>query len=91
MIEAMACGTPVIAYNCGSVPEVIEDGLTGFIVRGQDAAIAAVRRLAELDRRRVRAQFELRFSATAMARRYLALYEGSIAQAESELPLLQTA
>ena len=74
MIEAMACGTPVIAYDCGSVPEVIEDGLTGFIVRSDEQAIAAVGRLQGLDRRAIRLRFEQRFSATAMARRYLDLY-----------------
>ena len=74
MIEAMACGAPVIAYECGSVPEVIEDGVTGFIVRDDAAAVAAVGRLASLDRLAVRQRFEQRFSATAMARRYLDLY-----------------
>ncbi len=93
MIEAMACGAPVVAFNHGSVPEVIEHGRTGFIVGSTDEAIRSVRRLGELDRRRIRAQFELRFSATAMARRYLALYERAVASADSEtdIPLLQTA
>ena len=76
MIEAMACGAPVIAYDCGSVPEVIEPGLTGFIVHNQAEALAALDRLGELDRRQVRRRFELRFSAVAMARRYLDLYAG---------------
>jgi glycosyltransferase involved in cell wall biosynthesis len=74
MIEAMACGTPVIAYACGSVPEVIEDGVTGFIVNNDAEAIAAVPRLAGLDRLTVRRRFEHRFSATAMARRYVDIY-----------------
>jgi glycosyltransferase involved in cell wall biosynthesis len=74
MIEAMACGTPVVAYACGSTPEVIEDGVTGFLVRDLDAACAATRAAAGLDRARVRQRFEARFSATAMARRYLDLY-----------------
>ncbi len=91
MIEAMACGAPVVAYGCGSVPEVIEDGLTGFIVDGKDAAVDAVRRALQLDRRRIRAQFELRFSATAMARRYLDIYEEAVVPTQSNLPLLQTA
>jgi glycosyltransferase involved in cell wall biosynthesis len=74
MIEAMACGTPVIAYDCGSVPEVIEHGVTGFIVRTDAEAVEAVRRLPELDRAAIRRRFEERFSATAMAQRYLDLY-----------------
>lgn len=74
MIEAMACGTPVIAYDCGSVPEVIEDGLTGFIVRDEAQAVDAVRRLPSLDRSAIRRRFEESYSATAMAGRYLDLY-----------------
>jgi glycosyltransferase involved in cell wall biosynthesis len=74
MIEAMACGTPVVAYDCGSVPEVVEHGVTGFIVRDDEQAIAALGRVGELDRARVRRRFEARFSAIAMARRYLDLY-----------------
>jgi glycosyltransferase involved in cell wall biosynthesis len=74
MIEAMACGTPVVAYGCGSVPEVVDDGVTGFIVRDEDEAVAAVARTATLNRHEVRRRFEERFSATAMARRYLDLY-----------------
>ena len=76
MIEAMACGTPVIAWNCGSVPEVIDDDVTGFIVESMDEAVAAVGRIGELRRTAVRARFETRFSALAMARRYAALYAG---------------
>jgi glycosyltransferase involved in cell wall biosynthesis len=76
MIEAMACGAPVIAYGCGSVPEIVEEGLTGFIVQDEDEAAAAVSRLDRLDRRAIRRRFEERFSATAMARRYLDLYAG---------------
>ena len=74
MIEAMACGTPVIAWNCGSVPEVVEPGVTGYIVSSDEEALEAIRRTAELDRRRVRASFERRFTATVMARAYLAVY-----------------
>jgi glycosyltransferase involved in cell wall biosynthesis len=85
MIEAMACGTPVIAYACGSVPEVVEDGLTGFIVRNEDEAAAAVERLATLDRMAIRRRFEERFSATAMAQRYLDLYERRVAPAEADV------
>lgn len=80
MIEAMACGTPVIAWDCGSVPEVVEDGLTGFIVRSEAEAVQAVQRAPSLDRRAIRARFEERFSATAMARRYLEIY-GRLEQA----------
>ncbi|HEX7885008.1 MAG TPA: glycosyltransferase family 4 protein [Phenylobacterium sp.] len=75
MIEAMACGTPVIAWDRGSVPEIVEHGLTGFIVRSEAEAREAVGRLPELDRRAVRARFEQRFSAQAMARRYLEIYQ----------------
>jgi len=74
MIEAMACGTPVIAYRCGSVPEVIDDGVTGFVVDSVPAAVAAVERAAALDRRRVRQRFEERFSVARMAERYLEVY-----------------
>ncbi len=74
MIEAIATGTPVIAYPCGSVPEVIEDGVTGFIADGIDAAVGAVRRLGEIDRRGVRRRFETRFTAARMAADYITLY-----------------
>ncbi len=74
MIEAMACGTPVIAWRMGSVPEVIDDGVTGAIVDSIDAAVAAVDRVGALSREAVRAQFEHRFSATRMARDYVELY-----------------
>ena len=74
MIESMACGTPVIAFNCGSVPEVMDDGLTGFIVSNEDEAVAAIDRLGELDRAKVRLQFDRRFTARRMAQDYLDLY-----------------
>jgi glycosyltransferase involved in cell wall biosynthesis len=74
MIEAMACGTPVIAWPCGSVPEVIEDGKTGFIVDNEDAAVAAIEALGRIDRRAVRHSFEQRFTAGAMAKRYVDVY-----------------
>ncbi|WP_298884973.1 glycosyltransferase family 4 protein [uncultured Bradyrhizobium sp.] len=70
MIEAMACGTPVIAYRSGSVPEVVEDCITGFIVEGEEQAIEAVKKAVRLDRRKVRARFEERFLASRMAREY---------------------
>lgn len=74
MIEAMACGTPVIAYENGAVPEVLEDGVTGFIVRNEREAIEAVRRIGTLDRDRIRAEFDRRFTAHHMAQNYLKLY-----------------
>jgi len=74
MIEAMACGTPVIAWRCGSVPEVVDDGITGWIVESIDEAVAAVARTDLIDRARVRAVFEERFSATRMASDYVAIY-----------------
>ena len=75
MIEAMACGTPVIAFNRGSVPEVMDDGVSGFVVESEAAAIAAVGRLGQLDRGGVRRQFERRFTARRMAEDYVELYE----------------
>jgi glycosyltransferase involved in cell wall biosynthesis len=75
MIEAMACGTPVVATRCGSVPEIIEPGVTGFIVDSEEQAVEAVHRLDALDRRKVRAMFERRFTARRMAEDYLRLYE----------------
>jgi glycosyltransferase involved in cell wall biosynthesis len=75
MIEAMACATPVIAYAAGSVPEVIEDGLTGFVVNGVDEAAAAARQAGRLYRPSIRARFEERFSASAMAREYVNIYK----------------
>jgi len=75
MIESMACGTPVIGFRRGSVPEVIEDGLTGFIVDGVDEAIAACAKLETLDRARIRARFEDRWTSRRMAEDYISLYE----------------
>ncbi len=74
MIEAMACGTPVIAFNRGSVPEVVDEGVTGFIVEDEKSAIGAVYRLSELSRAGVRKRFEERFTARRMAQDYLAVY-----------------
>jgi glycosyltransferase involved in cell wall biosynthesis len=74
MIEAMACGTPVIAFPCGSVREVIDDGVTGFVVNGVDEAVQAVSSVRDLDRNRCRRQFERRFSAQRMAEDYLEVY-----------------
>jgi len=74
MIEAMACGTPVIAFNRGSVPEVLTDGLTGFIVEDAAGAIAAVDKLGDLSRGTVRATFEANFTARRMAADYVSVY-----------------
>jgi len=75
MIEAIACGTPVLAYRRGSVTEVIEHGVTGFIVDGEDDALAHAARMGELDRRRCRTVFEQRFSTQRMARDYVKVFE----------------
>jgi glycosyltransferase involved in cell wall biosynthesis len=75
MIEAMACGTPVIAYRWGSVPEIIDDGVTGFIVDDLEAAVEAVPKVRDLDRSLCRRRFEERFSATRMAQDYLTIYQ----------------
>ena len=75
MIEALACGTPVIAYGRGSVPEVLEDGVTGWIVAGRDDAIQAIAQVSTLSRRRCRQTFEERFSATQMTQDYLRIYQ----------------
>jgi glycosyltransferase involved in cell wall biosynthesis len=74
MIEAMACGTPVIAFRSGSVAEVVDDGVTGFVVDDEAQAVEAVGRLGQLDRRRIRARFEQRFTATRMAEDYVRHY-----------------
>ncbi|PJG45975.1 glycosyl transferase [Sphingobium sp. LB126] len=74
MIEAMACATPTIAFRCGSVPEVIDHGVSGFIVESEDEAVAAVADLPKLDRAIVRAAFDARFTAERMAADYVALY-----------------
>ncbi|MGY3533921.1 glycosyltransferase involved in cell wall biosynthesis [Bradyrhizobium embrapense] len=80
MIEAMACGTPVIAYRSGSVPEVVEDGVTGFIVDSEEQAIEAIKEAVRLDRRTVRARFEDRFVASRMAREYESRYRELVAR-----------
>jgi glycosyltransferase involved in cell wall biosynthesis len=85
MIEAMASGTPVVAYRRGSVPEVIDNGVSGFVVEDEDEAVIAVKRLRMLNRRMVRARFEERFSVERMARDYLDLYN------ELASPMVRTA
>jgi glycosyltransferase involved in cell wall biosynthesis len=79
MIEAMACGTPVIAFRGGSVEEIIEDGVSGFMVDSVEEAVEAVKRLRTLDRRRCRKVFEERFSARRMCNEYLRVYKRAIA------------
>src|SRR5512142_468573 len=79
MIEAMACGTPVLAFRCGSVPEIIEDGLTGAIVETVDEAIAALPSVIALDRKKVRQRFEQRFAASRMAKDYIGVYRSLLA------------
>ncbi len=74
VIEAMAFGTPVLAWNCGAMPEIVDPGITGFLAESIEDAVASVPDLLALDRRRVRRTFEARFSATRMARDYLAAY-----------------
>lgn len=78
VIEAFACGTPVIAYERGAVPELMQHGVTGYIVNSQDEAIAAARVIDRIDRRRCRAAFERRFTADKMAARYLQVYQALI-------------
>jgi glycosyltransferase involved in cell wall biosynthesis len=74
VIEAMACGTPVVAWRCGAVPEVIDDGVSGFIVMSEDEAMSAVERASSVNRSEIRRAFERRFISKVMARNYLALY-----------------
>ncbi|MCM5680806.1 glycosyltransferase family 4 protein [Schlegelella sp. S2-27] len=85
MIEAFACGTPVVAYRCGSVPEVMRDGITGVIVEHQDEAVAAARSIGRIDRRRCREEFERRFTSATMAARYVEVYQTLIGT-RSNLP-----
>ena len=83
LIEALACGVPVVGYPRGSVPEIIEDGVSGFLVNDAPEAAAALKNIAAIDRRKCRQSFELRFSAKRMAQDYLSIYQ-RIAQPESE-------
>jgi glycosyltransferase involved in cell wall biosynthesis len=85
MIESMACGTPVIAFNHGSVPEVMEDGLTGFVVNSEEQAVEAIGKLPRLDRAKVRARFDERFTARAMAENYVDVYEELIQAGQRRL------
>ena len=83
MIEAMACGTPVVAFRRGSIPEVIDEGVTGFVCDDLDSAVRAVDRSTQLSRERCRARFDQRFSAARMARDYVAAYEQLLEQTDA--------
>jgi glycosyltransferase involved in cell wall biosynthesis len=89
MIEAMACGTPVIAWRCGSVPEIVGEGVTGFIIDSIDDGVAAVKSVGAIDRRAVRAEFERRFTADRMAQDYVALYQELAGHAPSPAVALE--
>ena len=80
MIEAMACGTPVIAWNRGSANEIVEDGLTGYVVNSIEEAERAIEKVQELDRQQIRGRFEERFSSTRMARETIDIYRDVLAQ-----------
>jgi glycosyltransferase involved in cell wall biosynthesis len=82
MIEAMACGTPVLAFSCGSVPEIIDNGVTGRIVSTMDEALGAIPEVLSLDRRAVRRRFEERFSAARMARDYVRVYRSMVSASQ---------
>lgn len=87
MIEAMACGTPVIAYPGGSVAEIMLDGVTGFLVHGVDEAVAAVNRIPSIDRRSCREHFELNFSDDRMAKDYLNIYRKIARRKSAGMPV----
>jgi glycosyltransferase involved in cell wall biosynthesis len=91
MIEAMACGTPVVAFNRGSAPEIIDEGLTGFVVEDEISAIAAVGRLPQLSRAAIRKQFETRFTARRMALDYLAAYRSLMEATAPKIKLVSSA
>jgi glycosyltransferase involved in cell wall biosynthesis len=84
MIEAMACGTPVLAFRSGSVPEVIDDGVTGKVVNSEEEAIAALPAILSYDRRAVRKRFEKRFTATRMAKDYAGIYHQLLSESASD-------
>ncbi len=88
MIEAMACGTPVIAFDRGSVPEVVDDGLTGFVVSNEDEAVAALQRIGSLSRTRIRQHFERRFTAERMASDYVEIYDQLASRKKPSLHLV---
>jgi glycosyltransferase involved in cell wall biosynthesis len=88
MIEALACGTPIIAFNRGAAPEIVEDGVTGFIVEDEKSAIGAVDRLSHLSRSVIRQRFEERFTARRMAKDYLSAYRRQIDRVIPHLKLV---
>jgi glycosyltransferase involved in cell wall biosynthesis len=90
-IEAMACGTPVIAWNGGAMAEIIDPGVTGFIVRSEAEAVDAVRRAGMLDRGHIRDVFDRRFSSHTMAGKYVGLYRRLLSQEDVDRPVMQTA
>jgi glycosyltransferase involved in cell wall biosynthesis len=85
MIESMACGTPVVAYRGGAVPEIMEQGQTGFVVQRMDEAVEAVREVGRLSRRRCRDVFEQRFTAARMAHDYVTVFKRMIEKNEDEV------
>ena len=87
MIEAMACGTPVTAFRRGSVPEVIDNGVTGFVVDSEEEAVAAIKRVSTLDRALVRSTFERRFSVGRMAQDYVRVYQTLLQQGTRRQPV----
>jgi len=86
MIEALACGTPVIAYNRGAVPEIIEDGLTGFVVEDETSAVGAINNLPKVPRVDIRRRFDERFTSRRMAQDYLSIYQQLIFQKADRKP-----
>jgi glycosyltransferase involved in cell wall biosynthesis len=89
MIEAMACGTPVIAWPRGSVPEIVEDGITGFLVESEAEAVAAIGRIRDLDRRHIRERFDERFTARRMAEEYINSYRMLMFQSQMHMETRQ--
>jgi len=80
MIEAMACGTPVIAYPLGSVPEVMKEGVSGYVVPDLDGAVEAAKKIGQVDRRRVSRYFEQRFTAARITQDYVKIYERMVSR-----------
>ena len=94
MIEAMACGTPVLAFHCGSVPEIIDPGVTGLIVDTVEEAVRVLPQVVALDRHAVRRRFEERFTASRMAKNYVHVYhallkQDSLSERDTTMPLRQ--